>query len=149
MQILIRRTKNNPCLVGDPGVGKTAIAEGLALKIAEDNVPDVIKGKVVYSMEMGSMVAGSKYRGEFEERIKNMPTDELIAAFREKEKGNVSLIRKEMRDRYKAGRDKPLITMAFNSASKSDQSWVKWQMRKERYGKSENHNNQWTKPSWK
>ncbi len=78
MQILIRRTKNNPCLVGDPGVGKTAIAEGLALKIAEDNVPDVIKGKVVYSMEMGSMVAGSKYRGEFEERIKNM-LDEAVA----------------------------------------------------------------------
>ena len=78
MQILIRRTKNNPCLVGDPGVGKTAIAEGLALKIAENNVPDVIKGKVVYSMEMGSMVAGSKYRGEFEERIKSM-LDEAVA----------------------------------------------------------------------
>ncbi len=78
MQILIRRTKNNPCLVGDPGVGKTAIAEGLALKIAENDVPDVIKGKVVYSMEMGSMVAGSKYRGEFEERIKSM-LDEAVA----------------------------------------------------------------------
>ena len=78
MQILIRRTKNNPCLVGDPGVGKTAIAEGLALKIAENNVPDVIKGKIVYSIEMGSMVAGSKYRGEFEERIKNM-LDEATA----------------------------------------------------------------------
>ena len=78
MQILIRRTKNNPCLVGDPGVGKTAIAEGLALKIAENDVPDVIKGKVVYNVEMGSMVAGSKYRGEFEERIKNM-LDEAIA----------------------------------------------------------------------
>ena len=78
MQILIRRTKNNPCLVGDPGVGKTAIAEGLALKIAENDVPDVIKGKIVYSMEMGSMVAGSKYRGEFEERIKNM-LDEAVS----------------------------------------------------------------------
>ena len=78
MQILIRRTKNNPCLVGDPGVGKTAIAEGLALKIAENNVPDVIKGKIVYSMEMGSMVAGSKYRGDFEERIKNM-LDEAVS----------------------------------------------------------------------
>ena len=78
MQILIRRTKNNPCLVGDPGVGKTAIAEGLALRIAENNVPDVIKGKIVYSMEMGSMVAGSKYRGEFEERIKNM-LDEAVS----------------------------------------------------------------------
>ena len=72
MQILARRTKNNPCLVGDPGVGKTAIAEGLALKIAEDDVPDIIKGKTIYSMDMGSMVAGSKYRGDFEERIKSM-----------------------------------------------------------------------------
>ncbi len=78
MQILIRRTKNNPCLVGDPGVGKTAIAEGLALMIAENDVPDVIKGKVVYSVEMGSMVAGSKYRGEFEDRIKSM-LDEAVA----------------------------------------------------------------------
>ena len=78
MQILIRRTKNNPCLVGDPGVGKTAIAEGLALKIANDDVPDIIKGKVVYSMEIGSMVAGSKYRGDFEERIKNM-LDEAVS----------------------------------------------------------------------
>ena len=78
MQILIRRTKNNPCLVGDPGVGKTAIAEGLALMIAENDVPDVIKGKVVYSVEMGSMLAGSKYRGEFEDRIKTM-LDEAVA----------------------------------------------------------------------
>ena len=78
MQILIRRTKNNPCLVGDPGVGKTAIAEGLALKIANGDVPDIIKGKVVYSMEIGSMVAGSKYRGDFEERIKNM-LDEAVS----------------------------------------------------------------------
>ena len=77
MQILARRTKNNPCLVGDPGVGKTAIAEGLALKIAEGDVPDIIKGKTVYSMDMGSMVAGSKYRGDFEDRIKNM-LDEAV-----------------------------------------------------------------------
>lgn len=72
MQILARRTKNNPCLVGDPGVGKTAIAEGLALKIAQGDVPDIIKGKTVYSIDMGSLVAGSKYRGDFEERIKNV-----------------------------------------------------------------------------
>ena len=72
MQILARRTKNNPCLVGDPGVGKTAIAEGLALAIAKDDVPDIIKGKTVYSIDMGSLVAGSKYRGDFEERIKNV-----------------------------------------------------------------------------
>ena len=72
MQILARRTKNNPCLVGEPGVGKTAIAEGLALKIAEDDVPDIIKGKTVYNIEVNSMVAGSKFRGDFEERIKNV-----------------------------------------------------------------------------
>ncbi|MCR4688187.1 MAG: ATP-dependent Clp protease ATP-binding subunit [Saccharofermentans sp.] len=78
MQILVRRTKNNPCLIGDPGVGKTAIAEGLALKIASDDVPDILKGKTMYSMDMGSMVAGSKYRGDFEERIKNM-LDEAVA----------------------------------------------------------------------
>ncbi len=72
MQILARRTKNNPCLVGDPGVGKTAIAEGLALAISKGNVPDIIKGKTVYSIDMGSLVAGSKYRGDFEERIKNV-----------------------------------------------------------------------------
>ncbi|MCQ2482051.1 MAG: ATP-dependent Clp protease ATP-binding subunit [Clostridia bacterium] len=72
MQILARRTKNNPCLVGDPGVGKTAIAEGLALKIANGDVPDIIKDKQIYSVDMASMLAGSKYRGEFEERIKNV-----------------------------------------------------------------------------
>ena len=75
MQILARRTKNNPCLVGDPGVGKTAIAEGLALKIANGDVPDILQGKSVYSIDMGSMVAGSKYRGDFEERIKNVLTE--------------------------------------------------------------------------
>ena len=86
--------------------------------------------------------------GKREERIKNMTTEELIAAFREKEKGNVSLIRKEMRDRYKAGRDKPLITMAFNASNKSDQNWVKWQVRKERYANSkgnDSNNYQWKK----
>ena len=78
MQILIRRTKNNPCLVGDPGVGKTAIAEGLALKIANDDVPDVLKGKTMYSVDMGSIVAGSKFRGEFEERMKKL-LEEAVA----------------------------------------------------------------------
>ena len=72
MQILARRTKNNPCLVGDPGVGKTAIAEGLALAISQGDVPDIIKDKTVYSIDMGSLVAGSKFRGDFEERIKNV-----------------------------------------------------------------------------
>ena len=72
MQILARRTKNNPCLVGEPGVGKTAIAEGLALKIAEGDVPDILMGKTVFNIEVGSMVAGSKFRGDFEERIQKV-----------------------------------------------------------------------------
>lgn len=70
VQILSRRTKNNPCLVGDPGVGKTAIVEGLAQKIAEGNVPDTLKNKRTVGLDLSAMVAGSKYRGEFEERMK-------------------------------------------------------------------------------
>lgn len=72
IQILSRRTKNNPCLVGEPGVGKTAIAEGLALKIVNGDVPDTIKDKRVMTLDLSGMVAGSKYRGEFEERIKKV-----------------------------------------------------------------------------
>jgi len=72
VQILSRRTKNNPCLVGEPGVGKTAIAEGLAIKIVEGNIPDTIKDKRVLTLDLSGMVAGSKYRGEFEERIKKV-----------------------------------------------------------------------------
>jgi len=70
VQILSRRTKNNPCLVGDPGVGKTAIVEGLSQKIAEGNVPDTLKNKRIVGLDLSAMVAGSKYRGEFEERMK-------------------------------------------------------------------------------
>lgn len=72
IQILSRRTKNNPALIGDPGVGKTAIAEGLAQKIIQGNIPEIIKGKRVVTLDISSMVAGSKYRGEFEERLKNV-----------------------------------------------------------------------------
>lgn len=72
VQILSRRTKNNPCLIGEPGVGKTAIAEGLAIKVVEGNIPDTIKGKRVLTLDLSGMVAGSKYRGEFEERIKKV-----------------------------------------------------------------------------
>ncbi|AYD39226.1 ATP-dependent Clp protease ATP-binding subunit [Clostridium fermenticellae] len=72
LEILCRRTKNNPCLIGDPGVGKTAIAEGLAQKIISGNIPEILKDKRVVTLELSSMVAGSKYRGEFEERLKKV-----------------------------------------------------------------------------
>ncbi len=71
IQILSRRTKNNPCLIGEPGVGKTAVAEGLALKIADGEVPDLLKDKRIFSLDLTGMIAGTKYRGDFEERIKN------------------------------------------------------------------------------
>ncbi len=77
IQILSRRTKNNPVLIGDPGVGKTSIIEGLALNISSGNIPESLQDKVLYTLDMGSMLAGAKYRGEFEERIKNV-VDEVI-----------------------------------------------------------------------
>ena len=70
LQILTRRTKNNPILIGEPGVGKTAIAEGLAHRIIDGDVPDNLKSKQVYSLDMGALIAGAKYKGEFEERLK-------------------------------------------------------------------------------
>lgn len=96
IQILSRRTKNNPVLIGEPGVGKTAIAEGLARKIVEGNVPEVLKDKRVVALDMGSLVAGSKYRGEFEERLKKV-MDEIRQA------GNVILFIDEMHTLIGAG----------------------------------------------
>ena len=77
VQILGRRRKNNPVLVGEPGVGKTAIVEGLASRIVEGNVPVTLQGKIIYTLELSTIVAGTKYRGQFEERMKAI-VDELI-----------------------------------------------------------------------
>lgn len=96
IQILSRRTKNNPCLIGEPGVGKTAIAEGLALRIVNGEVPDTIKNKRVVTLDLAGMVAGSKYRGEFEERIKRV-IREVIEA------GNIYLFLDEIHTLIGAG----------------------------------------------
>src|SRR3954471_4306315 len=79
IQILSRRTKNNPILVGEPGVGKTAIAEGIAFRIIKGDVPENLKTKTVYSLDMGALIAGAKYKGEFEERLKSV-VKEVIGA---------------------------------------------------------------------
>jgi ATP-dependent Clp protease ATP-binding subunit ClpB len=79
LQILTRRTKNNPLLIGEPGVGKTAIAEGLAHRIIRGDVPEDIKSKIIYSLDMGALIAGAKYKGEFEERLKSV-VNEVIGS---------------------------------------------------------------------
>ena len=96
IQILSRRTKNNPVFIGDPGVGKTSVAEGLAANIASGNVPDNVIGKVLYTLDMGSMLAGAKYRGEFEERIKQV-VDEVV------KNGNIILFIDELHTIIGAG----------------------------------------------
>jgi ATP-dependent Clp protease ATP-binding subunit ClpB len=98
IQILARRTKNNPVLIGEPGVGKTAIAEGLALRIANGDVPDTLKGRRLMSLDMGSLIAGAKYRGEFEERLKGV-LDEVKAA-----EGDIILFIDEMHTLVGAGK---------------------------------------------
>ena len=96
IQILSRRTKNNPCLIGEPGVGKTAVAEGLALKIASGDVPEILKDKRIISLDLTGMIAGTKYRGDFEDRIKNA-IDEV------KKAGNIILFIDELHTIIGAG----------------------------------------------
>lgn len=96
IQILSRRGKNNPCLIGEPGVGKTAIAEGLAQQIALGLVPDSVSGKRVVTLDLSSMIAGSKYRGEFEERIKKVIREVIVA-------GNILLFMDELHTMIGAG----------------------------------------------
>ena len=96
IQILVRRTKNNPALIGEPGVGKTAIAEGLAQRIVSGNVPELLKDKKVYTLDMGTLVAGSKYRGDFEDRMKSVIEEA-------KKDGNLILFIDEMHTLIGAG----------------------------------------------
>ncbi|GAA0324128.1 ATP-dependent chaperone ClpB [Sphingomonas oligophenolica] len=98
IQILARRTKNNPVLIGEPGVGKTAIAEGLALRIANGDVPDTLKDRKLMALDMGSLIAGAKYRGEFEERLKGV-LDEVRAG-----EGDIILFIDEMHTLIGAGK---------------------------------------------
>jgi ATP-dependent Clp protease ATP-binding subunit ClpB len=98
IQILARRTKNNPVLIGEPGVGKTAIAEGLALRIVNGDVPDGIKNRTLMSLDMGALIAGAKYRGEFEERLKGV-LDEVKAG-----EGDIILFIDEMHQLIGAGK---------------------------------------------
>jgi len=98
IQILARRTKNNPVLIGEPGVGKTAIAEGLALRIANGDVPDTLKDRALMALDMGSLIAGAKYRGEFEERLKGV-LDEVKGA-----EGHIILFIDEMHTLIGAGK---------------------------------------------
>jgi ATP-dependent Clp protease ATP-binding subunit ClpC len=96
MQILSRRTKNNPVLIGEPGVGKTAVVEGLAARIASNQVPELLKGKQIYSLDLAALVAGSKYRGEFEERLKKVMKEIL-------QRGDIILFIDELHNLVGAG----------------------------------------------
>ena len=96
IEILSRRTKNNPCLIGEPGVGKTAVVEGLALRIVAGEVPSTVQNKRLLTLDLSGMVAGSKYRGEFEERIKRVIREV-------QEDGNVILFLDEMHTIIGAG----------------------------------------------
>src|SRR5439155_1017744 len=96
MQILSRRTKNNPVLIGEPGVGKTAVVEGLAARISSNQVPELLKNKQIYTLDLAALVAGSKYRGEFEERLKKVMKEIM-------QRGDIILFIDELHDLVGAG----------------------------------------------
>src|SRR6185295_10897572 len=98
IQVLARRTKNNPVLIGEPGVGKTAIAEGLSLRIVNGDVPESLKNKRLLALDMGALIAGAKYRGEFEERLKSVLSEVTQAA------GEIILFIDEMHTLVGAGK---------------------------------------------
>ena len=102
LQILSRRTKNNPILVGEPGVGKTAISEGIAQNIVNGQVPENLKSKKVYSLDMGALIAGAKYQGEFEERLKGVVKEVVDSA------GEIILFIDEIHTLVGAGRSSGL-----------------------------------------
>ena len=106
LQILTRRTKNNPLLIGEPGVGKTAIAEGLAHRIIRGDVPEDIKSKIIYSLDMGALIAGAKYKGEFEERLKSV-VNEVIGS-----EGNIVLFIDEIHTLVGAGKSEGAMDAA-------------------------------------
>src|SRR5919109_2063744 len=126
IQVLSRRTKNNPGLIGDPGVGKTAIAEGLAQRIVPGAVPEGLKGKRVWALDIGPLLAGSKYRGEFEERLKAVLEEienaagEIIVFVGEPSVADTIAILRGLKERYEAHhkvriRDSALVAAAFLS----------------------------------
>jgi len=113
LQILSRRTKNNPILIGEPGVGKTAIAEGLAFRIVNGDVPENLKTKQVFSLDMGALIAGAKYKGEFEKRLKSVVKEVIESAKPEV----FELLKKSIRPEFLNRIDKVVI---FNPLSKKD-----------------------------